>query len=74
MDNGDIALSNAIIEIWNSTPNESLFLEKCQYHEKMMEKFLGDRSPMIMAETEAGKKELSVIASKVKKLMTEKYG
>ena len=29
---------------------------------------------MIMAETEAGKKELSAIAAKVKKLMTEKYG
>ena len=51
MNNGDIALSNAIND---EIDNDSLFLEKCQYHEKMMEKFLGDRSPMIMAETEAG--------------------
>ncbi len=71
MNNGDIALSNAIND---EIDNDSLFLEKCQYHEKMMEKFLGDKSPMIMAETEAGKKELSAIAAKVKKLMTEKYG
>ena len=47
MDNGDIALSNAIND---EIDNDSLFLEKCQYHEKMMEKFLGDRSPMIMAQ------------------------
>ena len=71
MNNGDIALSNAIND---EIDNDSLFLEKCQYHEKMMAKFLGDRSPMIMAETAAAIIELSVSASKVKKLMTEKYG
>ena len=38
MNNGDIALSNAIN---NEIDNDSLFLEKCQYHEKRWKNFLG---------------------------------
>ena len=68
---GDIALSNAINEEMDRDP---LFLEKCEYHEKIMAEFLGDKIPMLLAETKEGQKQLDIINAKVSKLMIEKYG
>jgi hypothetical protein len=68
---GDIALSNAINEEMDRDP---LFLEKCEYHEKIMSKLLGDKIPMLLAETKEGQQELDIINAKVSKAMIEKYG
>ena len=68
---GDIALSKAINE---EMDRDSLFWEKCEYHEKIMAALLGDKIPMLLAETKEGQQELVIICAKVSKLMIEKYG
>ena len=68
---GDIALSKAINE---EMDRDSLFWEKCEYHEKIMAELLGDKIPMLLAETKEGQQELVIICAKVSKLMIEKYG
>jgi|TARA_R110002012_G_scaffold302093_1_gene502805 hypothetical protein len=68
---GERTLSNAINQEMDRDP---LFLEKCEYHEKIMSKLLGDKIPMILAETKEGQKQLDVINAKVSKAMIEKYG
>ena len=68
---GDIALTKAINE---QMDRDSLFWEKCEYHEKIMAELLGDKIPMLLAETKEGQQELVIICAKVSKLMIEKYG
>ena len=68
---GEITLSKAINE---EMDRDSLFWEKCEYHEKIMAELLGDKIPMLLAETKEGQQELVIICAKVSKLMIEKYG
>ena len=51
-----------------------LFNAKCKYHEEIMSKLLGDKIPMLMAETEEGKKELDKINKECTILMNKKFG
>ena len=69
---GDIALSNAINE---EMDRDSLFLEKCSYHDSLLRKFnKTGKSPMELNSTIEGQKQLDIINAKVSKLMIEKYG
>ena len=69
---GDIALSNAINQ---EMDRDSLFLEKCNYHNSLLRKFnKTGKSPMELSSTIEGQKQLDIINAKIGSAMIKKYG
>jgi hypothetical protein len=54
---------------------DSLFLEKCQYHNSLLLKYnKTNQSPMELDQTEEGREQLAIINAKVSQEMIKKYG
>ena len=69
------ARNSLVRAIRKEVERDSSFLEKCNYHEKMMVKFnTTGKSPMELAETEAGQKLLDKINANVSRAMVERFG
>tara|TARA_R110002020_G_scaffold421993_1_gene631189 strand:- start:1810 stop:2037 length:228 start_codon:yes stop_codon:yes gene_type:complete len=69
---GEVALERAIQE---EVDSDSLFLEKCAFHQEQMDKFNDTgKSPMELADTPAGQVILDAINARVSAAMIAKYG